>query len=1022
MAQSIYYLLLITSTWLITTTTFGQGNTCGAAAVLPVNTTCVTQGFTNNQNGTGAEYVASCSTTGNTYEDVWYTVTGTGNPMTVTISGANQDYVLTAMATCTGGELDCIQQASGVTGSVNFATTIGTIYYIHIQRNSGGNNTNSSGDICAVSAAPATTCSTDLIVGGTVYSNTGLTTCGAGDDFSSLDACGSSYMDGDDYVIAYTPTTSECVQFTLSNTGTWVGIFLTDDCPNAVGASCLTSGTSSAGNPSMNYDVTAGTTYFITISTYPAPQCSVFDIDIAACPPPPANDECTGATPLTVNPDNLCGTTASGTIFTATTSTQANGCGGTADDDVWYSFVATSTTHLVSLLNVAGSTTDLYHSVYSGTCGSIGAALICSDPNSSTITGLTIGNTYFVRVYSWTSTTGQTTTFDVCIGTPPPPPANDECTGAIGVPVNPDNLCGSTTTGTIASATASAQASGCGGTANDDVWYSFVATGTTQLISLLNVTGGTTDLYHSVYSGTCASIGTELVCSDPNSSVVSGLTIGNTYYVRIFSWTSTAGQTSVFDLCIGTPPPPPANDDCGGAISVPVNSGTCTPVTSSVYSATTSPDANGCFGTADDDVWFTFTATATDVQIDLSNVSGSTTDLYHSVYAGTCGALGAELVCSDPNTSQVNSLTIGSVYFVRVYSYTATTGQTTLFDICISEIGPCGVTSTTEDFCPYAATLTQGAGTWTSSTYPYYTTDLPGNVNSVFCGSIENNSWYQFTAASATEVFDITAVTNCTNGFGIQAEVYEVTYDAGGCCTGFTSVSNCFNPGTQATGTVTATGLTPGNDYMLMFDGNAGDNCDFTISNWTASGIVLPVELIDLRALGMSRKNYVSWKTVTEHNSDYFNVLRSFDGINFTHIGTIGASGESTQLISYEFVDEDVRTGLVYYQLEQFDLDGQKNSTEIVSLNRSTDHGGILAARPNPTEHTLLVEIKPSTSQVEPIVQLMDSRGLIVRQRNLISGELNVIDMNLSELSAGVYFLMFTDHEGHIHSEKILKK
>ena len=235
-------------------------------------------------------------------------------------------------------------------------------------------------------------------------------------------------------------------------------------------------------------------------------------------------------------------------------------------------------------------------------------------------------------------------------------------------------------------------------------------------------------------------------------------------------------------------------------------------------------------------------------------------------------------------------------------------------------------------------------------------------------------------------------------------------------------VSNCFNPGTQATGTVTATGLTPGNDYMLMFDGNAGDNCDFTISNWTASGIVLPVELIDLRALGMSRKNYVSWKTVTEHNSDYFNVLRSFDGINFTHIGTIGASGESTQLISYEFVDEDVRTGLVYYQLEQFDLDGQKNSTEIVSLNRSTDHGGILAARPNPTEHTLLVEIKPSTSQVEPIVQLMDSRGLIVRQRNLIAGELNVIDMNLSELSAGVYFLMFTDHEGHIHSEKILKK
>ncbi len=775
-------------------------------------------------------------------------------------------------------------------------------------------------------------------------------------------------------------------------------------------------------NSSTLTGLTIGNTYFVRVYSWTGTngQTTTFDICIGTPPPPPVNDECTGAIGLTVNPNNLCGTTTAGTIASATPSAQTNGCGGTADDDVWYSFVATSTLHLVSLLNVVGSTTDLYHSVYSGTCGSIGTALVCSDPNSSTITGLTVGNTYFVRVYSWTGTNGQTTTFDICIGTPPPPPTNDDCTGAIGVPVNPDNLCGSVTTGTIASASASSQTNGCGGTANDDVWYSFVATGTAHIISLLNITGGTTDLYHSVYSGTCASIGTELVCSDPNSSVVSGLTIGNTYYVRIFSWTGTTGQTSVFDLCVGTPPPPPPNDNCAGAVTVSVNSGACSPITSSVYSATASANANGCSGTANDDVWFTFTATTTDIQIDLLNVSGSTTDLYHSVYAGTCGALGAELVCSDPNSSQVNSLTIGSVYFVRVYSWTGTAGQTTLFDICISEIGPCGVTSTTEDFCPYSATITQALGSWSSNTSSSYTADVPGNINAVFCGSIENNSWYEFTAIGTTEVFNITSVINCTSG--IQAEVYEVTYDAGGCCTGFTSVSNCFNPGTAATGTVTATGLTAGNTYMLMVDGFAGDNCDFTVSNWTATGILLPVELIDLKAVGMSRKNVVSWKTVTENNSHYFNVLRSFDGINFSQVGTIDAAGESTQLISYEFIDANVQSGLVYYQLEQFDINGGKNTTDIVSLNRNTDHGGILAARPNPTENNLFVEVKPNVSQVAPILQLIDSRGLIIRQNGLIPGELNIINMNLSDLASGVYFLMHTDYEGIIHSQKILKK
>lgn len=864
----------------------GQGLTCGGASNLPVNATCITQSFSNSENGTGAEYIASCASGGTGYEDVWYTVTGTGNPITVTLSGASENFTLTAMTSCTGGELACTQQTAGTSGSVTFASTAGVTYYIHSQRRSGGNNTNMSGNICAVSVVPGA-CSTDLTVNSTLYSNSGLTTCGAGDDFTTTDACGSSYMGGDDYVIEYTPTSTGCMQFSLTNTDTWVGIFLTDNCPDAAGTNCLASGTSSGGNPSMTYTVTAGTTYFITISTYPSPQCTPFDINIAACPPPPANDDCTGAIGLTVNPDNLCGTTTSGTIQNATTSSQASGCSGTANDDVWYSFVATSTAQYIDLLNVSGSTTDLYHSVYAGTCGSIGAPL---------------------------------------------------------------------------------------------------------------------------------------VCSDPNSSIVGGLTPGNTYYVRVYSWGSTIGQTTTFDICIGTPPPPPANDDCSGAINVPVNSGTCSPVSGTVASATPSPVTNGCFGSADDDVWYSFVATTTDVQIDLQNVSGSTIDMYHSVYPGVCGALGAEIVCSDPNSSQVGSLIVGNTYFVRVYSYTSTLGQTTTFDICISEIGPCGATSITEDFCPYAATLTQGPGSWSSSTYPYYGADLPGNVNSVFCGSIENNSWYEFTALSTTEVFDITAVENCIYDYGIQAQVYDVTYDINGCCTNFASMSNCFNPGTNVTGTVTATGLTIGNTYMLMFDGNAGDNCDFTISNWTATGIILPVELVDLRVVGMSGRNHITWKTVSEHASSHFNVMRSFDGVQFERIGTIYAAGESNSMINYQFADTDVKTGLVYYRLEQYDTDGQIYTSDIVSLKRSAEHGGILSARPNPTESTLFVEVKPSERNDSPRIELRDGRGMVVQERVLNPGVLNVVDLNLSDLSAGVYFLVFTDFEGVTHTEKIMKK
>ena len=82
---------------------------------------------------------------------------------------------------------------------------------------------------------------------------------------------------------------------------------------------------------------------------------------------------------------------------------------------------------VLRVLNVSGSTTDLYHSVYQNNCGALGTALVCSDPDNSSVTGLTPGNTYFIRIYSYSSTVGATTRFDLCISTPPPPPDNVTC-------------------------------------------------------------------------------------------------------------------------------------------------------------------------------------------------------------------------------------------------------------------------------------------------------------------------------------------------------------------------------------------------------------------------------------------------------------------------------------------------------------------------------------------------------------------------------------------------------------------
>jgi len=154
------------------------------------------------------------------------------------------------------------------------------------------------------------------------------------------------------------------------------------------------------------------------------------------------------------------------------------------------------------------------------------------------------------------------------------PPSNDECSEAIVAVVNDGALCDNVTPGTILAATPSGIDAGtCGGTPNDDVWFSFTALSELQIISIINITGGTTNLDHAVYDGSCGTL-TELYCSDEDSSVTTQLEIGNTYYIRIFSGGSVS-ELSTFDLCIREAPGnlicENADNFCsvGGALTTP---------------------------------------------------------------------------------------------------------------------------------------------------------------------------------------------------------------------------------------------------------------------------------------------------------------------------------------------------------------------------------------------------------------------------------------------------------------------
>ncbi|XOV66494.1 MAG: T9SS type A sorting domain-containing protein [Fluviicola sp.] len=217
--------ILLSLAFVVPSLTIAQSNGCGGSPpALPVNAACVNQGFTNNQNGTGQTVNASCAGGyGTAYQDVWYTVTGTGNLMTITMSGANRDGVLAAFTGCGTGELACNTVDAGTSGSINFPTTLGTTYFIQIQRRSGNNNNNMNGNICAVSAAGGglpndDPCSATPLTVNSTCINTSSTNAGATDSGIPDPGC-AAYSGGDVWFSVVVPASGNITVTTADNGG-----------------------------------------------------------------------------------------------------------------------------------------------------------------------------------------------------------------------------------------------------------------------------------------------------------------------------------------------------------------------------------------------------------------------------------------------------------------------------------------------------------------------------------------------------------------------------------------------------------------------------------------------------------------------------------------------------------------------------------------------------------------------------------------------------------------------------------
>lgn len=154
---------------------------------------------------------------------------------------------------------------------------------------------------------------------------------------------------------------------------------------------------------------------------------SSYDVNFSFCiseDPIAQNDECANA--IAVTPVELQSCEYPGTVYNFEGATQSMpSCSGTTyANDIWYKFIATSSSQLIDISAIYGNKIDV--ELFGGACNALTSIRCISNEmqTNPVFQGLTIGETYYLRFAVGQFIQGS---FTFCVETLPSPPVNDDC-------------------------------------------------------------------------------------------------------------------------------------------------------------------------------------------------------------------------------------------------------------------------------------------------------------------------------------------------------------------------------------------------------------------------------------------------------------------------------------------------------------------------------------------------------------------------------------------------------------------
>ena len=601
-----------------------------------------------------------------------------------------------------------------------------------------------------------------------------------------------------------------------------------------------------------------------------------------------------------------------------------------------------------------------------------------------------ISGTYYIH-YNTNSSCGTasscgTTTIECLSCSAPAAPVNDLVCNATPI------VCGQSIAGTTVNSTTTGtgeMGGFCGvSQTTGGVWYMVAGNG--QNMSA-NLCATAWDSKISVFSGpNCSSLtcvgGNDdwgPICSSSSASYTWNSSVGVNYYILVHGYST----TSPFSIALTCATPPPPSPTSITQSSNPICSGGSTTLT-----------ANGAVGTV---YWYINGCGVTQIGVGNSiTVSPTTTTTYNArnfnggLFSNGCVSTAVTVnptptvsvssvtntICSGSNTQLISSVGNNGGSPVT-YSWSPSTGLT-------NPNAPSPFASPTTNQTYTLTVSSNGCSNATSTT-------ITVNPSVGFVSTVSGNNTI---IAGTQETYSITPVPNANYQWAYTESVTAPLWN--NIPNSNTPSISFYWPQTTTDGSVRAT---------VSNSSNCGTQVRFF--NIITNG-ALPVELLSFD--GTCNNNIISleWKTATEHNSDYFEVVKSRDGENWSSLTTLGSAGNSTQELTYNTKDGNAIDGNNYYKLIQYDIDGQFKEYGPINVICNGNTKGYFSIFPNPSTGDFQVILNNKQLIGEGTLIIKDTKGSEILTKEIkISSGINLFNVSNLNLPSGVYYISITSND-----------